>query len=199
MAPDLAGDLVRRARAGDTTAWPDLVERYTGMVWAIVRGYRLADGDAADAVQTTWLRLVEHLDRIMEPDRVGTWLATTARNEALRLRRIAGRHVLVEDVDIDVMGTPVPVEIDSALLREERDTAVARALTGLSERCQALLRVLSADPPPSYDEVSAALAMPVGSIGPTRARCLGKLREALAPAGAAGLFEEKELGDVERR
>lgn len=199
VAPDQAGELVRSAREGDPDAWPALVDRYTGMVWAIVRGFRLGDGDAADAVQTTWLRLVEHLDRITDPDRVGTWLATTARNESLRLRRIAGRTVLVEDAAIDILGTAVPVEIDSGLLRAERATAVARALNRLGERCQALLRILSADPPPSYEEVSAALDMPVGSIGPTRGRCLAKLREELAPAVGAGLFEDREVGDAERR
>lgn len=193
VARDNPGDLVRRARGGDDAAWPALVDRYAGLVWAVVRGYRLGSGDADDVVQTTWLRLVEHLDRLSDPDRVGAWLATTARNEALRMLRLAGRHVPIDDTDVDLeerAGALSPVDVDERLLRAERDAALWRAFACIPLRCQALLRVLSTDPAPSYEEVGAALAMPVGSIGPTRARCLAKLREELALAGTAGIFGE---------
>jgi DNA-directed RNA polymerase specialized sigma24 family protein len=86
------GALVRRVAGGDKSAWEPLVERYKSLVWSIVRSYRFSDDDASDVVQTTWLRLVEHLDRIRDPDAVGTWLATTARNESLAHLRRKGRQ-----------------------------------------------------------------------------------------------------------
>jgi RNA polymerase sigma factor (sigma-70 family) len=130
-------------------------------------------------VQTTWLRLVEHLDRLQDPSRVGAWLATTARRECLRVLRDSARQVPTEELP----ETPVNAELDAALLAAERDRALWQAFGGLSERCQALLRILVADPPPSYEEIGAALDMPIGSIGPTRARCLERLRGLAETAG----------------
>lgn len=164
--------LVHAAAAGDRAAWDALVDRYNGLVWSVARSYRLSTVDASDVVQTTWLRLVEHLGRLQDPERVGAWLATTARRECLRTLRHSARMVAVEDPPEQV----TEPQLDAALLMEERDRALWQAFGGLSERCQALLRLLVADPPPSYDEVSVALDMPVGSIGPTRQRCLDRLR-----------------------
>jgi RNA polymerase sigma factor (sigma-70 family) len=164
--------LVHAAADGDRAAWNALVDRYNGLVWSVARSYRLSSADASDVVQTTWLRLVEHLGRLQDPERVGAWLATTARRECLRTLRHSARTVAVE-------APPEPVtepQPDAALLVQERDRALWQAFGGLSERCQALLRLLVADPPPSYEEVSAALDMPIGSIGPTRQRCLDRLR-----------------------
>lgn len=173
-----AADLVTRARQGDQRAWDDLVAGYLGMVHAICRTYRLGNDDAADVNQVVWLRLVEHLGRIRAPAAVGGWIAATARNECLRVIRTAGRVVPTDveaDLDRPVMGDP----IDAGLLVDERDRALIDAFGRLGDRCQQLLRLLMADPPPGYDVVAAALDMPVGSIGPTRGRCLQQLRHLL--------------------
>lgn len=168
------GSLVRAAAAGDQGAWERLVAQFGSLVWSIARAHRLSDADAADVSQTTWLRLVEHLERIRQPERVGAWLAATARNECLRVLRLSGRQVLTGD-ELEAVDEDAPAAA-AGLLRAERDAALWRAFRTLTARCQALLRVLVADPAPSYEELSAALAMPIGSIGPTRARCLERLR-----------------------
>jgi RNA polymerase sigma factor (sigma-70 family) len=176
---DLRG-VVRAARNGDRTAWNILVARYSGLIWGVARAHRLGDADAADVVQTTWLRLVEHLDQIRNPEGVGAWLATTARHECLRVLRVGQRHVLTDGFDMPEEATETA--LDARLLTGERDAALWRAFSQISERCGRLLRMLVADPPPSYEEVGAALDMPIGSIGPTRARCLEQLRKRLAVA-----------------
>ena len=167
-------DLVRGAAAGDQAAWNELVERFQGLVWATARSYRLSRADAADVAQTTWLRLVENLDRIREPERLAGWLATTARREALRHLRLHGRELASDEADL--FESPVDDPLEVALLAEERDTALWRAFAQLSERCQTLLRLLVSEDEPSYEAISAALDMPIGAIGPTRMRCLDKLR-----------------------
>jgi RNA polymerase sigma factor (sigma-70 family) len=177
---DGPGNLVRRARQGDNGAWSRLVERYNSMVWSIVRSFRLSPDDARDTVQTVWLRLVENLSRIKEPDAVGTWLATTTRNECLSHLRRRGRQAIPVDTTAKEVEDVRAAAPDEGMLVRERDAAVWAALSRVSERCQQLLRILAADPPPSYQEVSAVLEMPIGSIGPTRARCLDKLRQSLA-------------------
>lgn len=150
------------------------MDRYKGLVWSTVRAYRLGDSDAADVVQTTWLRLVENLDRIHEPDRLGSWIVTVVRRECLRVIRRGGRELPTDVADVfDRSQTDSTAE---QVLTDERDRALLRAFRRLDERCQRLLRVLAAPDPPSYDEVSAALGMPIGAIGPTRSRCLAKLR-----------------------
>jgi RNA polymerase sigma factor (sigma-70 family) len=173
--------LVRDAAAGDQAAWNRLVERFNGLVWAVVRSHRLAGADASDVVQTTWLRLVEHLDRLQDPERVGAWLATTARRECLRTLRLSARVLPTETEQLPDPGTDAP--LGASLLSRERDRALWEAFGGLSERCQALLRLLVADPPPSYEDVGTALDMPIGSIGPTRQRCLERLRGLAETAG----------------
>ena len=167
-------ELVARCRAGDTAAWNELVERYQGLVWATARSYRLSRADAADVAQTTWLRLVENLDRIREPEHLGAWLATTARRESFRHLRLHGRELASDETDL--FEAPVDDPLEVALLAEERDVALWRAFSRLSERCQTLLRLLVSEDEPSYEAIGAALAMPVGAIGPTRMRCLDKLR-----------------------
>ena len=183
MADELHLDaLVKEAADGDQQAWDTLVSRFNGLVWSVARGHRLSSSDAADVVQTTWLRLVEHLDRIRDPQRVGSWLATTARNESLAVIRKAKRAMPTDDTYLDVADPAAPA-VDQRVLDAERDRSLLRALALLSERCSRLLRILMASPPPSYDEVGAALDMPIGSIGPTRARCLDKLRQVLPEVG----------------
>ncbi|HEY9474200.1 MAG TPA: sigma-70 family RNA polymerase sigma factor [Mycobacteriales bacterium] len=176
--------LLKRAGSGDQDAWDELVSRHSGLLWAVARAYRLGQADAADAVQTTWLRLLEHLDRIHEPDRLGGWLVTTLRRECLSILRRARRERLNagDDAALDVPDGSDP--LDSHLLLLERDAALWQAFGCMPERCQRLLRALVASPPLSYDEVSTALGMPIGSIGPTRARCLHRLRILLERTGS---------------
>src|SRR5262245_9976837 len=179
-------ELVQAAADGDRDAWDALVDRYNGLVWSVARSHRLSTVDASDVVQTTWLRLVEHLGRLQDPERVGAWLATTARRECLRTLRHSARQVPTEELP-EATGD---VKLDAAMLTKERDRALWQAFGALSERCQTLLRLLVADPPPSYDEISAALDMPIGSIGPTRQRCLERLR---------GLAEGEGVTSTDRR
>jgi len=164
-------------------------------VWAVARAHRLGNADAADVFQTTWLRLAEHIARIDHPDRVGAWLATAARRECLQCLRSSARTIPTDDMDrLDVsplVGNP-PEEAVLAAEREREDADRAemlwRAMGRLPARCRELLRVLMASPPPSYAEVGAALGLPVGSIGPTRARCLQALREQLVASGITDSF-----------
>ena len=166
--------LVRRAAAGDQRAWDELIDEFAGLVWGIARAFRLNDADAADVSQTTWLRLVENLDRLQDPSRVGAWLATTARRQCIAHVHDAARVIpRSDDLPEPVSGAPEP---GTALLNGERDQALWTALERLPERDRRLLRMLMADPTPSYTEISAALDMPIGSIGPTRARALERLR-----------------------
>jgi RNA polymerase sigma factor (sigma-70 family) len=185
--PDDTGQLVRGAAGGDEVAWRGLVARFSGLVWAIARAHRLANADAADVFQTTWLRLAEHIGRIEHPDRVGAWIATAARRECLQSLRSSAKVVLTDDAErLDLTpagGNPTEDAVLAAEQeREDADRAAAlwRAFGRLPHRCRELLRVLMASPPPSYAEVAAALGLPLGSIGPTRARCLARLREEMA-------------------
>jgi RNA polymerase sigma factor (sigma-70 family) len=184
-AADVA-ELVRAAAADDEAAWRVLVARYSGLVWSIARGHRLAEADVADVAQTTWLRLVEHVGRLEDPARVGVWLATTARRECLRTLSRAARQIPSSDRLPD--GPCEAPDLDAGLLRDERDAALRLALASLAPRDQALLGMLVAEPPATYCEIGAALGMQVGSVGPIRRRCLERLqrqRERLDPAAAA--------------
>src|SRR5436305_14782400 len=161
-------ELVHAAADGDQDAWDALVDRFAGLVWSIARAHRLSAADAADVSQTTWLRLVEHLGRIRDPERVGAWLASTARHECLRVIRHAGRFIADGDVDLDAVGTePEP---SARLIATERTAALWRAVHALPDRCRTLIRALMADPAPSYEDIAAAFDIPIGSIGPTRQR-----------------------------
>lgn len=199
--------LVRASADGDASAWQALVARFSGLVWSVVRGYQLSRADSADVFQTTWLRLVEHIGRLQAPDQVGAWLATTARHECLRVARAHGRSVPVDEPALVLLGRPDDYSPEQAVLEAEQarlDAARAarlwRALADLPPQCSQLLRVLMASPPPSYTEVAAALGMPVGSIGPTRARCLQRLRQKLAgqvSESASGAHDHEQTGREE--
>jgi RNA polymerase sigma factor (sigma-70 family) len=179
----MVAGLVEQAAKGDRDAWDALVDRFGSTVWAIARGHRLNAADAADVFQTTWLRLLEHIDRIQQPERVGAWLATTARRECLRVLRLAGRQLANGD-DFDVLPDPRTSRApDGDLIAVERQQIVNQLVEQLPLRSQLLLRMLSADSPLSYTEISEALSMPVGSIGPTRARALEQLRRVAVRAG----------------
>jgi RNA polymerase sigma factor (sigma-70 family) len=173
------GELVLRARESDADAWAALVERYTGMLWTIARSYDLGAADCGDVIQTAWLRLVERLHLLRNPDGVGAWLATTAHRESRRTLRQGRRERLaaIECTSIERTGPPS--------YGEYIDYDVERLLAALPEQCRTILRILAQAPPLSYAEVAAALEMPIGSIGPTRRRCLAKLREHMG-AGDGG-------------
>ncbi len=165
--------------AGERRAFDELVERYHRLVWHIARSSGLSAEDAADVSQTVWLRFVEQMGRIQDPERTGAWLATTTRRECIAVGRRRDRTVPVDLTGpLESPAFPATAPIDEERIdRSERAVAVRTAFTELSERCQALLSLLVADPAPSYEEISAALDMPVGSIGPTRQRCLKSLSE----------------------
>jgi RNA polymerase sigma factor (sigma-70 family) len=181
------GRMVNAAADGDGDAWGVLVQRFSGLVWAVTRAYRLPSADAADVFQTTWLRLAEHIHRLDNPAAVGAWIATAARRECLQIIRASARVIPIPDMtrlDTTPSGDNTPEEAFLRAEREQQDKeraqAMWNALERLPRRCRDLLRVLMASPPPSYAEVAAALDLPIGSIGPTRARCLQRLREELA-------------------
>jgi RNA polymerase sigma factor (sigma-70 family) len=177
-------DLIERASGGDQEAWRALVERFASMVWAVARSYRLDHADAADVCQTAWLRLAENLGSLRDPARLPGWLATTARRESLRV--LAGRRReapgdVPDGPDADHTSVP-----EAFVLTEDRDSRLWQAFSELPERCQQLLRVLATAPDLSYVEVGSALGIPVGSIGPTRGRCLQALRRRLHPDDFTG-------------
>jgi RNA polymerase sigma factor (sigma-70 family) len=172
-------ELVSRAALGDAEAWAALVDRFAGLIWHIARTRGLDPIDAADISQTTWLRFAEHLGSLREPGRAGAWLATTAKRESIRVARLAGRQVVVDPwLDLRRAEGEDP-DADAAMIAQEQSIAVQLALAELPARCRDLLLGLVGDPPCSYAELSARLGLPVGSIGPTRARCLDRLRALL--------------------
>jgi RNA polymerase sigma factor (sigma-70 family) len=201
VKPEREGDtsdvasLVRRAAEGDRWAWERLVDKYAQLIWAMTRDFRLMESDAADVVQVTWLRLLEHIDRLEQPARVGSWLAATARRECLRSLAARKRMVPVsDDATLDGVATHQPA-VDEGLLADERAQAVREALSHLPRRWQRLIELLMADPPASYTEISDQLGLPVGSIGPTRGRCLARLRVLLQ----ASLAPRRGLAEHARR
>jgi RNA polymerase sigma factor (sigma-70 family) len=174
------------AAAGDERAWDALLDRFGSMIWAVARAHRLCNADAADVTQATWTALLTHLDQLNDPDRVGAWLATTARRECLRLLGQARSVVPCGDeLPEPEAQQPHPAE---ELCVEQRNAALWRSVRRLRDSDQALLRLLMADPAPSYDEISAALEIPVGSIGPTRARALERLCRELRRDGVLALM-----------
>jgi RNA polymerase sigma factor (sigma-70 family) len=176
-------EIVAAAADGDERAWEHLSNRFGNMVLAVARSCRLGDADVGEVFQTTWLRLVESIGRIEQPDRIGAWLATTARRESLRL--IRGKARIAFDADVfEYLPDPTAPSVDATLLTEERSVAVRAAYAKLPPRCQRLLGLLAGSDPPSYQDVSRILDMPIGSIGPTRGRCLEHLRRILLEAGA---------------
>ncbi|MGW5615991.1 RNA polymerase sigma factor [Streptomyces sp. NPDC003877] len=185
-----AGALVQAAADGDAAAWKTLVEGLSPLVWSVVRAHRLSDADAHEVYQTAWFRFAQHLGRIREPDKAGAWLASTARHECLKVIRSAQRLTLTDDprlLDrVSEDGTPEQSLLDSeeAAAQSERVRRLWQEFEELGERCRQLLRVLMATPPPSYQDVSAALGIAVGSIGPLRQRCLRRLRARLEARGA---------------
>jgi RNA polymerase sigma factor (sigma-70 family) len=177
MADLSVGQLLTAAADGDRTAWEGLVDRYGRLVWAVVRSFGLDGSTAADVSQTVWLRLIEHCTKIRDPDRLPGWLATTARREAIRVIRAQHRQQ-PSDVVLDTAdrSSPLPDEI---LLDDELSREVYAAFQRMPDACQRLLRLLTAEPRLDYATVARMIGRPVGSLGPTRARCLDQLRQLL--------------------
>jgi RNA polymerase sigma factor (sigma-70 family) len=170
--------LVIRAQKGDQSAWDEIVERYAPLVWSICRHYRLSRADADDVGQSVWLRLVERLSTLREPAALPGWLATTTQRECLRVVRAAQKQENNErPVDFEMAADERSTMIEQELIIAERNAALRAAFALLPPQCRRLLALLMQDPPPSYAEISDRLEMPIGGIGPNRARCLDRLRK----------------------
>jgi RNA polymerase sigma factor (sigma-70 family) len=177
-------ELIQACRRGDGAAWEALISRYQRLVYSIPRRAGLDEDRSAEVFQHVFEKLVTHLDRIEQPDRLGSWLATTARREMWRLsqrervtQRLGDSNASDDEIDHFLDDTPLP---DERLIRLEEQHTIHMAVTSLDERCRRLLTLLfyQSDPPP-YAEVAAVLGLNEGSIGPTRIRCLQKLRRLL--------------------
>ncbi len=178
--PTPVEELVARARRGESRAWQAIIDRYRPLIHAVARGYRLNECDTEDVGQTIWLRLVEYLDRLREPRALARWLVRTANHESLRLAR-SNRRLLLVDPQNDTaqhLETAHPGEPDADLLRLEQAQAPRRGLATLPPSQRDLLALLTDDQRLSYQQISKILDIPVGSIGPTRGRGLGRLRAA---------------------
>ena len=171
-------DLVTRARNGDKQAWDGIVERYAPLIWSICRRYRLGDADAEDVGQVVWLHLVDHLDDLRDPAALPGWIATTTRRQCIRVRRTAAQLPQVTGplMDADNMADREAVLAEDELFLAERHAALREAVSDLPPGYRELIVLLTADPPVSYTEISARLGIPIGSIGPSRSRCLARLR-----------------------
>jgi RNA polymerase sigma factor (sigma-70 family) len=170
--------LVTAAAAGEPQAWSQLIDRYAVLIRSVCRAHRLADADGDDVAQLTWLRAVEHIGRLRDPDRFGAWIATTARHECRRVLR-GGRRVVPTADEIQGPLFAEHADPDETALSAERRAAVRTALAALPPRQRTLLRLLHSESAPSYEAIGSALGMPVGSIGPTRGRALERLRREL--------------------
>ena len=190
-------ELVTRARTGNKQAWDAIVDRYAPLVWSICRRYQLGAADAQDVGQSVWLHLVEQLSNLRDPAALPGWLATTTRHECARVLRAANRPQAAALV-LDVGNAPDEQAVipEQELLAAERHAALREALTHLPPRGQQLLALLIHDSPLSYSQISAALGIPVGSIGPSRSRYLHQLRRdpaiaALINAQTASAADER--------
>jgi RNA polymerase sigma factor (sigma-70 family) len=181
-------ELVMRAADGDQAAWNRIVERYAPLVWAVCRRHRLSDADADDVGATVWLRLVERLGTLREPAALPGWIASTTRNECLGVLRSHRRQTPVDAMELPDEQAP---SSDEWLLTQERHIALRAGFRELPERCQGLLSLLFGEPPTPYARIAATVGIPVGSIGPSRMRCLNLLRRS---AALASLHDAEPVG-----
>ncbi|REK18557.1 MAG: sigma-70 family RNA polymerase sigma factor [Actinobacteria bacterium] len=171
------GELLLRAADGERAAWDALVDRFGQMVWSVARSFRLDEASASDVAQTVWLRLIENVEKINDPERLPGWLVTTCRREALKVIKRGERDIPTEfeyDVEDD---SP---SLETMLIEDEASREVVAAFRELSDECQQLLRLLTVEPALSYDEISEAIDRPVGSLGPTRSRCIDRLKASIS-------------------
>ncbi len=179
---EVAARLFERWRDGEADALDDLVRLLSPMLWQVVRASGLDAATSEDVVQTTWLALVRSGDSITQPRAVAGWLCTAARRESWRVAKQATRQQPVEEEAIarKLPDEPAP---ETRVVLDDDNARLWDCLHKLSERCQKLLRIVAAEARPDYSAIAAELDMPVGSIGPTRGRCLDKLRHELVQAG----------------
>jgi RNA polymerase sigma factor (sigma-70 family) len=176
-----AVDPIAADKWSDEHGWNALIEGYQPIIDSVCRRYRLKPEDAADLSQTVWMKLIDNLDRIREPRAMPAWIKTTAVRAALAVLRAGDRVTLFDFSQDNSAGwsppSPAPYgsELDARMVDAERRAAVRDGLAELTESHRALLSLLVADPPITYQQISDQLGLPVGSIGPTRARCLHKL------------------------
>lgn len=180
-----ATDGFNRWVAGDAAGLDDLVSVMTPVLWHVVRAYRLSEEAAEDVIQTTWLALVRRRAAIVDPVAIGGWLTTTARREAWRVSSGSAGATPVEDDDLAPL-LPRQRSAEESVVQEDEGSRLWAVVDGLPERCRRLLRIVAFENRPDYRELAIDLGMPVGSIGPTRGRCLAKLRVALMQAGGVG-------------
>ncbi len=178
-------ELVRDAAAGDQRAWESLYARFTPVMRAIARGYRLSPTDVEDVTQAVWLRLLHHIGRLREPAAIGGWLATTTRRECLRLIQLPLRESPSDDPALG--DVPESTDPGSAMLAAEQQSILHRALSTLPDRHRRLMLALASEPPMDYRQISAKTSIPCGSIGPIRRRSLARLQrhpelQALCPS-----------------
>lgn len=191
LDPELDARLVERCLAGDRRAWDALVTRHQRLVYSVARSWRLSDEDLGDVFQEVFAALVRGLPRLRDPKSLVRWLSSTtdrlARTRALRQRREQALSVQDETVFDRLPDPSEPVGADLEVL--ERQATVRLALAGVPERCRRLILALYfEDPTPAYADLASRLGVPIGSLGPTRARCMERLRELLAePASKAGI------------
>jgi RNA polymerase sigma factor (sigma-70 family) len=180
--------LVDRASGGDQDAWNQLVDRYAPLVWSICLRYRLDRHDIDEVGQSVWLLLVEKIGSLRDPAALPGWLATTSQRECIRMLRSVRRadHAELPPED-QLPSDPDATPIEDMILAAERDAALRTAFAELPGGCRELLSLLMDDPPTRYAEISAALGMAVGSIGPTRTRCLDRLRRSPHVQAIAGI------------
>lgn len=189
--------LVARVGDGDQEAWDELIERYAPLVWSICVRYQLSRPDIDDVGQSVWLLLVEQIGNLREPAALPGWLAPTTKRECLRVLRAARRHDHAALPPEDQMPPDTPDSvIEQEIIKAERDAALRAAFAELPPVCHELLSMLISDPAPAYAEVSERLGMAIGSIGPTRARCLERMRRSphlVTVLGShAGAIEDEE-------
>lgn len=189
-----AASLVAAARNGDQAAWNALVDEYLPLVHGVIGRFRLSQPDAADVNQTVWLRLVEHLHELREPQALPGWLATTARREALRVIRSAQHTTAVDPQSMTLDEGAAEQDVADELLREEGRRAVRAGLAELPAQRRRLLELVMGDPPVAYEEISRILNIPIGSIGPTRARALRQLRSTRAMLAYLGSTDSASAG-----
>ena len=173
-------ELLAAAAAGNRPAWNNIVELFTPLVSSVIRRYRLTDSDGDDVRQELWLKLVRHLDDLREPRALPGWILTTTRNEALRVLRAQRRIDLVDPLIESQLGQVHSIALDERHLQQERCQAIRTAHRTLKVEHQQMILVAYADPDISYRQIGRWLGMTIGSIGPTRARCLEKLRNTAA-------------------
>jgi RNA polymerase sigma factor (sigma-70 family) len=177
--------LVSRAAGGDPAAWDEIVERYAPLVWSICARFGLSNHDREDVAQNVWLLLVEQLGKLREPAALPGWLATTTHRECLRVVTAARKSERLGTGLDDALQFVDNTIIDEEILMAERNAALRAAFAELPPKCRQLLAMLISDPPYSYAEISEKLQIPMGSIGPQRARCLERLRRSSALSGLA--------------